>query len=83
MLFSSRKKIESKNLIFQMEALNKRLSREESGKIKMTRNASTIVSEILNNVSALSKQRGHLSAHASEGQCVEYANREIFSRTQN
>ena len=37
-----------------MEALNKRLSREKSGKIKMTRNASTIVSEILNNVSALS-----------------------------
>ena len=23
------------------------------------------------------QQRGHLSAHASEGQCVEYANREI------
>ena len=37
-----------------MEALNKRLSREEGGKIKMARNASTIVSEILNNVSALS-----------------------------
>ena len=27
-------KIESKNLIFQMEALNKRLGREESGKSK-------------------------------------------------
>ena len=25
------------------------------------------------------KQRGHLSAHASEGQCVEYANREILA----
>ena len=37
-----------------MEALNKRLSREESGRIKMARNASAIVSEILNNVSALS-----------------------------
>ena len=35
-----------------MEALNKGLSREKSGKIKMARNASTIVSEILNNVSS-------------------------------
>ena len=26
-----------------------------------------------------SKQRGHLSAHASEGQCVEHANREILA----
>ena len=25
------------------------------------------------------QQRGHLSAHASEGQCVEYANREILA----
>ena len=25
------------------------------------------------------KQRGHLSAHASEGQCVEYANCEILA----
>ena len=32
----------------------KRLSREESGRIKMARNASAIVSEILNNVSAFS-----------------------------
>ena len=28
---------------------------------------------------AASKQRGHLSAHASEGECMEYANREILA----
>ena len=26
------------------------------------------------------QQRGHLSAHASEGQCVEYANCEILAK---
>ena len=29
--------------------------------------------------SYVKEQRGHLSAHASEGQCVEYANREILA----
>ena len=28
---------------------------------------------------SVTEQRGHLSAHASEGQCVEYANREILA----
>ena len=37
-----------------MGTWDKTLSREESGRIKMARNASAIVSEILNNVSALS-----------------------------
>ena len=31
-------------------------------------------------VFSLEKQRGHLSAHASEGQCVEYANCEILAK---
>ena len=30
-------------------------------------------------ISSLVQQRGHLSAHASEGQCVVYANREILA----
>ena len=28
----------------------------------------------------LKEQRGHLSAHASDGQCVEYANCEILAK---
>ena len=35
---------------------------------------------MVNRMNAVPQQRGHLSAHASEGQCVEYANCEILAK---
>ena len=64
-----------------MEALNKRLSREESGKIKMTRNASTIVSEILNDSalsSVLDNSQNLASTSTTPNTTVEEEVRRLF-----